>query len=57
MPGDCYGYQVAVVDLRNPTKSDGYNLLTLINHYMDKNLRFELPDQLFSYGNSCTAFT
>ena len=32
---DCYGYQVSVVDLRNPTKSDGYNLLTLINHYMD----------------------
>ena len=32
---DCYGYQVAVVDLRNPTCSDGYNLLTLINHYMD----------------------
>ena len=31
----CYGYQVAVVDLRNPTRSDGYNLLTLINHYMD----------------------
>ena len=27
---DCYGYQVAVVDLRNPTRSDGYNLLTLI---------------------------
>lgn len=32
---DCYGYQAAVVDLRNPTRSDGYNLLTLINHYMD----------------------
>ena len=32
---DCYGYQVAVVDLRNPTRSDGYNPLTLINHYMD----------------------
>ena len=32
---DCYGYQVAVVDLRNPTRSDGYNLLTLINYYMD----------------------
>ena len=31
----CYGYQVAVIDLRNPTRSDGYNLLTLINHYMD----------------------
>ena len=32
----CYGYHVAVVDLRNPTRSDGYNLMTLINHYMDK---------------------
>ena len=31
-----YGYKVAVIDLRNPTRSDGYNLLTLINHYMDK---------------------
>lgn len=30
-----YGYRVAVIDLRNPTRSDGYNLLTLINHYMD----------------------
>ena len=30
-----YGYHVSVVDLRNPTRSDGYNLLTLINHYMD----------------------
>ena len=31
-----YGYQVSVVDLRNPTRSDGYNLMTLINHYMDE---------------------
>ena len=30
-----YGYHVSVVDLRNPTRSDGYNLMTLINHYMD----------------------
>ena len=30
-----YGYKVAVIDLRNPTRSDGYNLLTLINHYID----------------------
>ena len=30
-----YGYQVAVIDLRNPTRSNGYNLLTLINRYMD----------------------
>lgn len=31
-----YGYHVAVIDLRNPTRSDGYNLLTLINTYMDE---------------------
>ena len=30
-----YGYKVSVIDLRNPTQSDGYNLLTLINRYMD----------------------
>ena len=31
-----YGYKhISVIDLRNPTRSDGYNLLTLINHYMD----------------------
>ena len=32
---DCYGYQIAVLDLRNPTRSDGFNFLTLMNHYMD----------------------
>ena len=31
-----YGYHVAVIDLRNPTRSDGFNLLTLINRYMDR---------------------
>ena len=31
-----YGYEIAVIDLRNPTRSDGNNLLTLINRYMDK---------------------
>lgn len=30
-----YGYHVSVVDLRNPTRSDGYNLMTLINRYID----------------------
>ena len=30
-----YGYKVSVIDLRNPTRSDGANLMTLINHYMD----------------------
>ena len=39
-----YHYQVAVIDLRNPTRSDGFNLLTLINHYMD--VSREHPDNL-----------
>jgi len=30
-----YNYDVAVLDLRNPTKSDGFNLLHLVNKYMD----------------------
>lgn len=30
-----YGYQTAILDLRNPTRSDGNNLLHLINKYMD----------------------
>lgn len=30
-----YGYNIAVIDLRNPTKSDGNNLLHLVNKYMD----------------------
>lgn len=32
---ECYGYHVSVIDLRNPTRSDGNNLLTLVNRYMD----------------------
>ena len=30
----CYGYQISVIDLRNPTRSDGSNFLTLVNKYM-----------------------
>ena len=45
-----YGYQVAVVDLRNPTRSDGYNLLTLINHYMD--VCRQEPDNLAARARS-----
>lgn len=30
-----YGYHVSVIDLRNPTRSDGNNLLNLVNRYMD----------------------
>lgn len=32
---DYYGYDVSVIDLRNPTRSDGFNLLSLVNQYMD----------------------
>lgn len=30
-----YGYRVGVIDLRNPTRSDGFNLLHLVSKYMD----------------------
>ena len=39
-----YGYNISVIDLRNPTRSDGNNLLTLINRYMD--IAREHPDNL-----------
>ncbi|NCC68765.1 MAG: type IV secretory system conjugative DNA transfer family protein, partial [Clostridia bacterium] len=32
---DYYGYSIAVIDLRNPTRSDGNNMLHLVNKYMD----------------------
>lgn len=39
-----YGYQVSVIDLRNPTRSNGNNLLHLVNKYMD--LYKENPKEL-----------
>ena len=30
-----YGYNVAVIDLRNPMKSDSFNMLSMVNKYMD----------------------
>ena len=41
---DHYGYRVAVIDLRNPTKSDGANMLHLISKYAD--LYHKNPDDL-----------
>lgn len=35
---DCYGYNISILDLRNPTCSDGDNILTLVNKYMDEYL-------------------
>ena len=39
-----YGYHISVIDLRNPTRSNGNNLLHLVNKYMD--LFKENPDNL-----------
>lgn len=39
-----YGYHVSVIGLRNPTKSNGNNLLHLVNKYMD--LYKKHPDKL-----------
>lgn len=41
---DFYGYQISVLDLRNPTRSDGNNILHLVNKYMDAYLKE--PDNL-----------
>ena len=39
-----YGYHVAVIDLRNPTRSDGFNMLHLVSKYMD--IYHKDPDNL-----------
>ena len=45
-----YGYRVSVVDLRNPIRSDGNNLMTLVNRYMD--VAREHPDNLKARANA-----
>ena len=39
-----YGYRISVIDLRNPTRSNGNNLLHLVNKYMD--LYLDDPEQI-----------
>ena len=41
---DYYGYHISVIDLRNPTRSHGNNILSLVNKYID--LAKEFPDKL-----------
>lgn len=48
-----YGYKVSVIDLRNPTRSNGNNLLHLVNKYMD--LYKEHPDELVYKANLVVA--
>ena len=47
---ECYGYNVSVIDLRNPTRSNGNNLLHLVNKYMD--LYKENPTELIYKAKS-----
>lgn len=39
-----YGYNISILDLRNPTRSDGDNILGMVNKYMD--LYLENPENL-----------
>ena len=48
-----YGYKISVIDLRNPTRSNGNNLLHLVNKYMD--LYQVNPDQLV-YKAKCEKY-
>lgn len=41
---DYYDYHTSILDLRNPTRSDGNNILHLVNKYMDAYLKE--PDNL-----------
>ena len=60
---ECYGYRVGVIDLRNPTKSDGFNLLHLVNKYMDaylahpENLLFKAKAERYAKIISKTIIT
>ena len=44
LPKSITAKHISVIDLRNPTRSDGNNLLTLINRYMD--IARKQPDNL-----------
>lgn len=48
-----YDYKISVIDLRNPTRSNGNNLLHLVNKYMD--LYKENPEQIM-YKAKCEKY-
>ena len=50
-----YGYSVSVIDLRNPTRSNGNNLLHLVNKYMD--LYKAHPELLVYKAKACLLYT
>ena len=48
-----YGYTCSIIDLRNPTRSNGYNMLFHVNKYMDlffktKELQFKAKAEKFA---------
>lgn len=48
-----YGYKISVIDLRNPTRSHGFNMLHLVNKYMDeyketKNIRIKAKAEKYA---------
>lgn len=60
---DCYGYNISVLDLRNPTRSDGDNILHLVNKYMDaykqnpENLSFKAKAEKYAKITAKTIIT
>lgn len=60
---DCYGYKISVLDLRNPTRSDGDNILHLVNKYMDaykqnpENLSFKAKAEKYAKITAKTIIT
>jgi len=60
---DCYGYNISVLDLRNPTRSDGDNILHLVNKYMDaykqnpENLSFKSKAEKYAKITAKTIIT
>ena len=60
---DYYGYNISVLDLRNPTRSDGDNILHLVNKYMDvymknpENLSFKAKAEKYAKITAKTIIT
>jgi type IV secretion system protein VirD4 len=60
---ECYGYNISVLDLRNPTRSDGDNILHLVNKYMDaykenpENLSFKAKAEKYAKITAKTIIT
>ena len=60
---DYYGYNISVLDLRNPTRSDGDNILHLVNKYIDvymknpENLSFKAKAEKYAKITAKTIIT